>query len=482
MDRNQLKSLLPSQGGTESYNPTALIEQFRRAFKPLFELQAYQQYYPEYHKVNNKAERQDKMVFVPTGEKDKYGNDIMGQKSVSVARLTIPYQELIVERSVQFLTGGDLVLKCDPQNDTEKQLFETVSKVWKDNKLQFKNGKIATAMKSELEVAELWYSTVDPDSGKVSLKMKVLQPSLGFTLIPVFDPTDDLIAFGVQYETADKVEHFDLYTDDMLVKHVNQGNNNWQVDGEIVQLKYGKMPIIYYSQTRSEWNKVQPLIERQEEALSNFADTNDYNGAPILFSKGGVKSLPAKGTAGKVVEAEGDNADLRYVTWDQAPASIKLELETIEQKIYSMTQTPNISFDQMKGLGDISGVAFDRIMIDAHLKAKGEQNGTYGECIQRRINFLISACCSIDQNLKSAADLDITPQFNLFKIDDEADRINNAMAANGGKAIMSQETSITYAGLVDNAQEEFKKIQDETDPLGAEINDALNFVKQPQNQ
>ena len=63
----------------------------------------------------------------------------------------------------------------------------------------------------------------------------------------------------------------------------------------------------------------------------------------------------------------------------QAPESVRLEISTLLSMIYSTTQTPDISFDSVKGLANLSGVALRMLFLDAHLKVqnKGELFGQY---------------------------------------------------------------------------------------------------------
>lgn len=486
MELQQLSTMLQPMAGvgaqseTFGYNVTAYIQAIQEQWKPLFENEAYKEFDVDFHKIiTDKKHRKDKKVFAPTGQKNADGTQQTEMEIVKVARLPVSLQKIIVGRATQFLTGGKITLDCNPVGDAQTALLAAVNQTWKNNKLQFKNGKIATAMMSQLECAELWYSDEDK-KGKPVLRMNILTPVLGFTFKPVFDAVENLIAFGIGWADGNGNEYFDLYTDEEKRSHVKTKNGVWELDADfgegtgIVQHGYGKIPVIYYTQLKAEWHPVQRLIERYEFLISNFADINDYNGSPVLFLKGKGMSLPSKGTAGKVLQSEDGDGDAKYVTWEQAPEAIALELNTLLSLIYSMTQTAPIDFENMKGLGQLSGVAFDRILIDSHLKAREKQNDSYGECIQRRINFLLAALPTIIDGLESDDELDITPTFDIFRIDDEADRLALIIQANGGKPVISQETSIKLSGMVDveAAEDEWNKITAEKDTLGA-VNDSL---------
>lgn len=437
-------------------NPAVLIPQLDKANKSKFQLDAYNEYDPTKHKINLYHYRPDKTINKPSGEIDANTGEPIYHKSVEkVTRLAIPLQRLIVSRGASFLTAGGCTLKPDTDNsEGQDALFQLVSKTWKVNKLDYKNHEIAQAFMSETECCEIWYSKKNSD-GSVEMKCNVYKPSEGYILTPIFDNTRDLIAFSLGYEYIDeednKAEYRDVYTSDKLIKYVKRAQEEWKIL-QTIPLLYGKIPVVYYSIAESIWSIVQPLIERLELLLSNFSDTNDYAGAPILFANGTIKGFSSKGETGKVLEGEND-ADVKYITWEQAPESIKLEIETLKNLIFTCTQTPDISFYEMKGLGDISGAAFERIMIDAHLKAKGLQSGVYGEGIQRRLNLLVYACAAITPSLsKTATDLEIYPVFKLFKLDDDYTRIQNALMASGGATIMSQLEAISYGGFSDNAR------------------------------
>jgi hypothetical protein len=103
--------------------------------------------------------------------------------------------------------------------------------------------------------------------------------------------------------------------------------------------------------------------------LSNFADTNDYHASPKIFVQGKVIGFTRKGEAGAIIEGE-NGATAQYLAWQNAPESVKLEIETLLRMIYTITQTPDISFDTVKGIGAISGVALQLLFMDAHLKVQ----------------------------------------------------------------------------------------------------------------
>lgn len=444
-------------------NPGVLCPAIYKQWKTYFELKAFREINPECHKINSIQHRPDKIVWV-TDPRNPDGEPVM--TLVKKARIAVPMQKLIVSRANAFMTAGPISFKAKPEDDKQQALLDYFMKVWKDTKCDFKNSEIGKAILGETEAAEIWFSRLGADGKTPELRCNIFKPSDGYHLIPVFDGTRDLIAFGLGYKTVDdngkEEDHLDIYTDKFIYKYFKGRTGDWTSVASTtdapnpVPLLYGKIPVIYYSTQKSVWNDVQPMIERLEVLLSNFADTNDYNGSPILFAEGNIKGISAKGEAGKLIEGD-PGAKLEYVSWDHAPESIKLEIDKLVEFIYTCTQTPNLSFEALKGIGKISGVAFDRMMIDAHLKAKDMHTGPYGEGIQRRCNFMLQAISKLYTDHKGV-ELDITPKFELFRIDDDAERVAWLQLANGGLPVIDWEDSIAAARLSEDPKATYDKL------------------------
>ena len=280
----------------------------------------------------------------------------------------------------------------------------------------------------------------------------------------MFDEHGDMIAFSREYKVVDENKKdnvfFETYTDTMILTY-KQLESGWVlVDSKAHTL--GKIPIVYVSQPLAEWADVQFLIERLEKLLSNFAETNDYHASPKIFVNGVIKGFSKKGEAGGILEAEKD-AKAQYLSWDHAPESVKLEIETLLRFIYSMTQTPDISFEAVKGLGDISGIALKLLFMDAHLKGY-DKIETFGSAIQRRINIQKAYVSTMNLGLKKAARTAIIePTFSLFMIENDKDKVEMLYTANGGKPLISQKEAARKAALTDNPEADYLQMQKEAE-------------------
>jgi SPP1 family phage portal protein len=418
------------------------------------EIETYlEQYDPKQHKIFDKIYRPDK-----TG-KDDDGKDI----DVPVTRIAVALQKLIVKRAASFLCGNPIELIASPEGEEQENLLAALKEIWKDNKLDYKSKTLAKLLFSETQCAELWYvmdDNTDKDSDKPELKVRVriLAASLGDDLYPVYDATGDMIAFGRGYEIkeGDKtIKHFDVYTDDTIYECITEP---FTVTKKVNTI--GKIPVIFYKQDVPDWYDVQEMIEQLEKVYSNSSDTNEYFGSPMAIIEGALQNMVKKGQTNKLLVLE-KGAKASYLTWDQAPEPVKMEMDNLLRQIYTLTDTPDISFEQMKSIGGTapSGFALKMLFLGAHLKAS-EKEEIFGESIQRRINFLIAAIIKVTNiKLAKGSSLEVTPKFEYYLPKNDSEKIDNLTSALQG-GIISKETAIRQNPLVEDPESEIELVKD----------------------
>jgi len=433
---------------------------------------------PSKHDIFDKIKRPDKIVKVDNPEPAKNhqsletgytGGEKEQTKLIPVARIALAIQKLIVKRAVAFTFGNPVTLNAEPENEDEKTVLNAVKKVLFSTKSRTINRKVAREIFSTTEAAELWYPVKKPTnygfSSNFKLRVAVFSPKKGDKLYPYFDEAGDMIAFSREFVIKDKKEkectYFETYTD---AAHLmwEQDNAQWQlVKGYPKTNVINKIPIVYGRQDFVEWEDVQGLIDRLETLLSNFADTNDYHASPKIVVKGDVLGFAKKGESGAILQLEGENADAKYLSWQHAPESVKLEIETLLRMIYTVTQTPDISFDSVKGIGAISGIALKLLFLDAHLKVQDKMD-IFDDYLQRRLSIIQAYLAQFKTGLKEACEsLTIEPEIVPYMIDDEKAKVDLLMAANGGKPVASQKTTVQQLGWVDDTDAEYKQILDE---------------------
>jgi SPP1 family phage portal protein len=436
------------------------------------------QYEIKGHAVNDETKRRDKII------NDEDGNF---KDKVPVARIPLPMQKKIVLIASAFL--GVPEINATPNGQLEQNFITIINKVLEDNKFDYKFNSVVKKTKSEKQAAILVYTQsleidrtsildllkpkklndywagipIDKNT-KFKLRFKVLSQSNGDSLYPVFDAYGDMIAFGRYYEVKETVNgteqntaFFDLYTNDKFYFSKKEGNSGWTT--ETFTNNIGKIPVIYFSQPLTDWDDVQPLIERLETKISNHADTNDYYDSPIVKAKGEVKGFSDKGESGKVLQMD-EGADAEYMTYDNLPESMKMEMDNLVKFIHSFTHTPDISFENLKNLGYFSTIALKVMFMDAHLKAYDSEE-IFGEGAQRLYNYLKKAISVIAPEFVPALTLQIKPKFNYFipqNIEDEVNVLVTAYQA----GMISKKTMIEKSPLVEDAVSEMEQIEKET--------------------
>ena len=391
-----------------------------------------------------------------------------------INRLPVPIEQHITNIHTFFAVGTEPKMEFTANTDEEQKLFDTLTDLLNKNKIKYENKKIVRSWLSETRVAEYWYMVDDTrfwsgiyakqgmtasKPNKV-LKSVVWSPFKGDSLYPVFDEYGDMKAFCRGFKKKVEGEEVEclMVIDDSDVLQYEDHNGKWILNTEISgKHGFNKIPVIYAEREEPIWAKVTRLRERLEAIISNYADSIDYHFFPYLLLKGGVKNTTGK-SKGTTIELTGEKADAKYLTWEQVPTTIELELKTILGQIYSQTNTPRIDFDSMQGFGkSLSGTAFKFTFMGIHGEVENHAE-VIGEFFQRRVNFLTHAlgitCTPFRLPSESIMiDVNIVP----YMIDDLRDRVEIAVEAVQG-GVWSIEEGVKFAGNTGAIEEEIKKI------------------------
>lgn len=449
---------------------------------------------PLKHDVCNPIHRPDKKVKT-TDEATENTTVVSGtgetvtERVEKVARVAVAIQKLIVKRAVAFIFGNKVKINAEANTDKEKMVHEALNRILKDNKSDSLNRRVARQVFSCCEAAEVWFpvpvektktgskvkdlinnvigNTFHEKYGfksKFKLRSAIFSPLLGDILYPYFDETGDMLAFSREYQRTDdnNVSHkfFETYTDEnhFLWEMKTEG---WTLlEGYPRKIEIGKIPVIYAHQESFEWSDVQGLINSLEKLLSDFDDSNAYHAWPKIFVTGEIKGFSKKGETGAIIEGE-EGSKAEYLAYDQATESVKLEIETLLNLIYALTQTPDISFESVKGIGAISGVALKLLFLDAHLKVKDHQE-VFDEYLQRRVNVIKAFISKFNTSLAAECDtLEIEPEITPFMIEDEKSMVELLTMANGNKPLVSQKLAAKLSNMAQDSEEDLKQMQQE---------------------
>lgn len=457
----ELQQLLDSSDSSEIEKLVKKFEDKRPTELPDVEVLT-KQLDPNKHDIFDKTKREDKKVKADEGETADAGvktvtkngkTTTISMRYEKVARIGLAYQDQIVEKAAAFAFGTPVNYNSDSKDVNEIAVLTALKRVIYDNKMQYFDQDIAKELFGYTEVAELWYPI---DTGiehtnygfptKMKLRVIPFKPSAGEELFPYFDRAGDLIAFGrklTKKEDDTDVEYFDVYTAE-LHYHFKKIDSWELIEGFPEKINIGKIPIAFVSQKKPDYDKVQSIITDDENLRSNFSDTNAYHSNPTTVVKGKINGFSKKGQAGKVIEI-GQDADVRLLESQNAAEGVKTQHAMNREDIYTLTQTPDVSFNSMKSIGNLGAAAQKLLFMDAHLKVKSKE--VYlGPFLQRRINIIKSFIGDFYQQYKEAAEnVMISAEIVPFIMGDDKETVDIVtQAVNAG--VMSRRLGVQQSG------------------------------------
>ena len=407
----------------------------------------------------------------PVMNKQKYPDIVTDEAIEYVTRVTCDLQRLATKRMTELVTGIPPKRVYTPNNDRQKQIAAYIESIYDRNRINSVNNERLNMLFAGCEVFTLWYAIEERNtlygfSSSLKLRCRNFSPMLGDELYPLFDEYGDMIAMSVGY-TRKKgrkyVQYFDTYTADKHIKWSNE-NGGWaEVENENITL--GKIPGVYAWRPTPIWEDTSKTVYEIEWTLSRNGNYLRQNSKPIFIvfadeaiSYGDEKSPNREFRS---VMQYPQNGRAEYVTWAQAVENLKFYVEQLRDLFFTQLQLPDWSYGKMSQQA-LSGESRKQMFIDAQLKVKDE-SGRLIEFFDREMN-VVKAFAKIMLGESYAADIDALKVETLitpFAITDEKDTINNLMAANGGKALMSQRESIEMYGHSDDVDKTLREIAEE---------------------
>lgn len=473
----------------------AIIDLFKEKEREVSHEECADQYDVTKHKIFDETARPNKIVnqdVVVNGvvQTNEDGSARTVTTIVPVSRIGIPFQQQIVEQRIGFMLSVPVNYNMFSKSTKGKKLIERVEYIQKKNRMDFRNKEILRRQMSEMECAELWYLVPEEEGAdtNLTLRCKLLSPALGDTLLPLYNNIGDMIAFARSYKTKEgdtETEHFSLYTAEFEAHYINQ--DGWKLD-TILDINgnsvanplpntVGKIMIIYHEQGLPEWYNSQSMIERYEISVSNHADMNDYFGSPILAVSGEVQGFVAKGTQGQILELSAD-ARANYLQLTTPPESILKEQDRLRELILALCNTADISFDKVKGIGNLSAIALNLLFISSTMAAKTKEE-TFAISLQRRLNLLMAAIGTvIDTSLaKAVKEVTTMPEITIYTPKDEIE-FQKMLGLAVKDSILSQEQAVMLSSLIVDKNEEIKRLTKlKLDGVTKDENNIENNVK-----
>ena len=411
-----------------------------------------QDYEPQFHKIVNDHQ----------GRRDKVHADGTIDRA---ARIPIGLEKLLTKRMTEFTFAIPPKRVYSTANETQEAIARAIEAIYQTAHINTENIKRGIAYYASCEIFTLWYVTNRPNTlygfpTPFKLKCRTFSPMDGCTLYPLFDETGDLVAMSVEYSrsvTNEQTTFFETFTADTHYKWKQTGRE-WEQVGEPEEIRILKIPGAYLYRPRPCYDGLQQLREDLEYTISRNSDIVAYNAAPILRVVGNLIGDEIKGETRRVYRLT-EGGDVSYVSWAQSVAALEFHTKALLRYFWQQSQMPDISFDTMKGLGNIGYDARKMLLTDAHLKI-GEESGPWLEFLNRECNVIKAFLKKM--NVKWEKEVDnvfvehvITP----FIIEDEAAQLDYHMKANGGKPVESHRESIQRIGKSQNTEQTLAEIQ-----------------------
>lgn len=372
------------------------------------------------------------------------------------ARIPVGLERLLVKRMTEFMFSPQSPVKRKYSGISDatrlKEISAAIDAIYKNARIDNENLKRGENYFASCEFCTVWYAVKKPNKAygfecNFKLKCKTYSPMDGTKLYPLFDEYGDMLAMSFEYVRKVKDEYvtfFETYTEDTHYKWQENGAGWDNVTNDPIKLM--KIPCVYAYRHTPLWEGLQPLRHELEYTLSRNSDTIAYNASPILKVVGALKGEEAKGEGRRIFRVQG-GGDVAYVSWSQAIDAIKYQVEEMIRLYFMQSQVPDISFENLKGVGGIGYDARQMYLSDVSFKV-GDESGAFIEAFEREGN-IIKAYLKI-LNPKWAEDIDnlvITYQIKAYIPNDETAMIDRLQKANGGKALMSHRESIVASEL-----------------------------------
>lgn len=413
-------------------------------------------YEPKLHRIN----------FDKTGREDKVRSSGRVDRA---SRIHIGLEKLLTARMSEFMFALPVkrIYHNIEDNPTRQEIAKAMEAIYKYARIDTENKKRAVAYFASCEVFTVWYTVKSPNArygfpSEYKLKCRSFSPMDDVDLYPLFDEYGDMLAMSMQYTRKDGIEehtYFEAYTDSFHRKWERKGGEWEEISSEDIVI-VGKIPGVYISRPQPIYDGLSHIREEIEYTLSRNSDTIAYNSAPILKIVGQLSGVENKGETQRVYRLE-NGGNIEYVSWSQAIEALRYHVSTLLNVFWSQGQMPDISFEQMKSLGNIGYDARQTLLTDAHLKV-GDESGPWIEALERETNVIKAFLKQMNTEWASEIDeIEVEHIISPFIQNDEANEIKKWTTANGGKPVVSQLESIQNLGISQDPQKTLEQINAE---------------------
>lgn len=414
-------------------------------------------YYPKEHYILSDI----------TNLRDKRRKDGSIEKS---CRLSLGMERLLVKRMSEFMFSIPVkrIYNNIDNNDIRQSIANAIESIYKYSRLNSHNLSRGRDFFACCEAFTLWYVVKSPNTlygfdCDYKLKCKTFSPKGGTLLYPYFDDYGDMIAMSFEYSknTSDgkTATFFETFTADSHYKWKSE-EGDWKMESNPDEVVINKIPGIYLSREECIYSDVSDIRKEIEYTLSRDSNVIAYNSAPILKVIGEVEGEEKKNDDYRMFKMT-PGGDVGYVSWNQSIQAVSNHIAQMKDLFWSLSQLPDISFSNMRNLGNIGYDARETLLTDAHLKV-GDESGAWIEFFDRETSVIKAFLKQMNNAWADEIDnVEVEHVITPFIQRNEAAEISKRMNANGGKPIESQLESIKRFGFSNNPKETLDQIRKE---------------------
>ena len=391
---------------------------------------ALKEYNPELHDVCNR--------------KNKYRED--KSEPYITEKLPRTRERYINEVELFFLLGQPIVWK---KKEGEDEAFQLFTQYLTDT---FFNAKIRQCKRlaGSETISALVTHLYRKADGTIGTDTFVAARSTGYKIRYLFDQYKNLIAFAYGYtlkENGANRQYWTIETADVIY-NCRKSGFGWQVDN--IPNPTGKINAILFLQPKA-WDGAERRMRRDEMLDSKIGDTNNYSADVI-------ESLPDNDKPGRLIQMPSEKSQFRYIEPPQDSATRRDEKANLNDTILFDTFTPDFSFEKMKGLGTLSGVAIRNAMILGYIK-RANRLEIYEELITRYLHLTLQILTLVYPNRRAQIEkLKIEFEFSDPFPEDKTAHWNGIVNLYAG-GVVSLETAVVMLALTDAPEEEIERIK-----------------------
>lgn len=396
---------------------------------------------------------------------------VRGSQKEVPAKLVYP-AEMIAARRMNQMAFSIPVKRgyTKPQNDSEKAFQKAIEMVYKRNRIDGVNSKRMYAYFAGCEIATFWFvaeGKVEHEMYGFKTKNKIRCRTFSpmpkkytklrqAVIYPYFDDTDDLVAISFEYKDAEGAIHFDAFTADDSYYFVREGSS-WEI--EDVPNPLGKIQVSYLWRTLPVYYGISTNRDDIEFTMSRDSDNIRKNSSPIMKVKGEIEGeLPVGDTARQVYKlSEGGDVDL--VAPVLKTEDSKTHVDMLKQVNCEVTQLPDLSLENIKGLGVQSGEARKTLLTDAHLKVRDESHDII-EFLDREFEVIKAIVAHENPEWEQFVHTTYCEQkITPFIQNDRSADINDYTKASG--TLMSRKAAVIEADLTEDPEADYEQMVSE---------------------